>query len=128
MIALALGLFFVNLFSASALAENRTGSVKLQDLTPADSPLKFQVQKIGWKYDKVRIWGLITNTGSTKFRFVSVSFTALGKNGEFLVREKAYGDPSDVSGNNTGVIDDFPLDTEGQMPAVIQYRITGDKE
>lgn len=115
----------VSLLSVNAIAENRTGSVKLQDLTPPNSPLKFQVQKIGWKYDKVRIWGVVTNTGSTGFRYVTVSFTALGKNGEFLVREKTYADPSDVGGNNTGVIDDFALDTEGQMPAIIQFNVSG---
>ncbi len=118
----------VTLGSAIVAAENGTASVKLQDLTPADSQLKFQIQKIGWKYDKVRIWGVVTNTGTAGFQYVSVSFTALGKNGDFLVREKTYADPSDIGGNGSGVIDDFALDTEGQMPAIIQFKVVGDSK
>jgi len=122
---IAIGL--INLLSSNTIAsgDGRLASVKLEDLTPKDSSLKFKVQKIGWKFDKIRFWGAVTNSGSEGFQFVSVSFTALSQDGQFLGREKTYVDPNKLKGGDTGDINDFALETDGQMPAIIQFKVSG---
>ena len=118
----------VNLLSGITFAagDGRLASVKLEDLTPKDSPLKFKVQKIGWKYDKIRLWGSVTNSGSEGFQFVSVSFTALGADGQFLGREKIFVDPHTLGDGESGDINNYSLDTDGQVPAIIQFKVAGD--
>jgi hypothetical protein len=126
-IGLVIAIGLVNLLArnSQAASDGRLTSVKLEDLTPPESSLKFKAQKIGWKFDKVRFWGVVTNSGGEGFQFVSVSFTALGPNGEFLGREKTYVDPSELKGGDSGDINDFSLDTEGKIPAIIQFKVTG---
>jgi hypothetical protein len=128
-LALLIGVGLINLLSNNCFGgDGRLASVKLQDLTPANSPLKFKVQKISWKYDKIRLWGAVTNAGGEGFEFVSVSFTALGQEGQFLGREKTYADPNKLNVGDIGDINDFALDTEGQIPAVIQFKVSGSSQ
>jgi hypothetical protein len=126
-LTLLIAVSLINLLTSSTFAggDDRMASVKLEDLTPKGSPLKFRVQKIGWKFDKIRFWGVVTNSGNEGFQFVSVSFTALGPDGQFLGREKTYVDPNKLNGGDSGDINEFALETDGQKPTVIQFKVSG---
>jgi hypothetical protein len=100
-------------------------SVKLEDLTLADSPLKITVQKIKWKDNRIRFWGVVTNTSDQDFAAVSVSFRALDKDHRILGRAKSYVDSQSLLGSERGNISGMSIDTGGRIPAIIQFKASG---
>ena len=127
LIILLLCVCLIQLIPSGAMGESNAPltSVKLQDLTSTDSPLKFTVQKIKWKDNRIRFWGVVTNTGEEDFAAVAVSFRAIDKDGRILGRATSKVDSTWLLGGETGKISDMSFDTEGRIPAIIQFKVSG---
>jgi len=117
-----LAIVFSLILGSTAMAAN-SPTVKFEHKTPANLPLTFKPQKVKWEREKIRIWCVVKNTGSVKCEYVTVSFTCLDKDRNFLGRYKAYVDPSELASGEEGNIDNQGLDSDGQLPAIIQINI-----
>jgi len=117
-----LAIVFSLILGSTAMAAN-SPTVKFEHKTSANLPLTFTPQKVKWKRETIRIWGVVKNTGPSKYKFVSVSFTCLDKNREFLGRFKTYVDPHDLDSGEEGNIDNLSLDSDEKLPAIIQIKV-----
>jgi hypothetical protein len=107
-------------------AEPSVGSLKFEYQNPSNFPLKFTPQKLKWRYEKIRLWGVVENKSRDTYEYVTVSLTALDKNRNFLGRDKFYVDPAELSSGDEGNLDEVMLDTDEKIPAIIQVKIAGD--
>lgn len=114
------------LISTTAANERVKMSLKFENQTAGDVTLSFTPQRVQWKYEKLKVWCDVKNVGSEPLEFVAVSVTALDKERNFLGREKWYVDPSDLAPGEKGHVDGYHLDTDQQVPAIIQIRLSGD--
>ena len=111
-------------FSVAHAGEYRF--VKSEDKTSDDIFLSFKVDKTKWEYGKVRIWRRVENTGSRKYDYVKITFTAKSQGGEFIERNFTFFDPRSIAPDQVGYITDFGLDCDGVEPYAIEYKISGD--
>ena len=113
---------------ASTVLAASSPTVKFEHKTSADLPLTFEPQKVKWKHEKIGIWGVVKNTGSEKYEFIYVSFTCLDKDRNFLGRDKTPVDPHTLASGEEGDLNEVRLDSDEKLPAIIQIKITGDRE
>jgi hypothetical protein len=96
--------------------------------TAEDIDLDFTPEKAEWVYGKVRVLGRVTNKTNRSYRFVKITFSAMGTgHGNLLGRTFTFTDPSDIGPREVGYID-RRIDCNNQKPNDIEYKITGQEE
>lgn len=103
--------------------------VESKDHTSKDIGLKFELEKTTWDTDikTLKLWGTVENTGEVKYRSVQVIFTARDKNKEFLGRNSWFVAPDNIGHEEVGYIDDKFIETEGRKPAIVEFKVVGEK-
>lgn len=116
--------------AAAAYAGDFRGQARaaIENTTPSDVKLAFTPQKMKWEYDKLYIWGTISNVGSARSEFVQISITALDKDRNFLGRQKWYIEEQHLNAGETGTLDGIFIETEGRVPAILQLRLSGNND
>lgn len=100
----------------------------IENVTPSDVKLLFTPQKMKWQYDKLYIWGTVTNTSDARREFVQISITALDKDRNFLGRQKWHIEETHLNAAETGTLDGIFIETEGRVPAILQIQLSGNSD
>jgi hypothetical protein len=112
---------------ANVCSGNVVRFVKSQDQTAQNLPMEFIVEKSEIKFDSLRVWGTIKNTGYTGYKFVKVIFTVKDASGNFITRDSTYSDPAEIGVGQKGFIEDHGIDLDGKTPATVEWLITGNE-
>lgn len=96
----------------------------IENATPSDVKLSFTPQKMKWQYDKLYIWGTVSNASDARREYVQISITALDKDRNFLGRQKWYIEENHLNPAETGTLDGIFIETEGRVPAILQIQLS----
>ena len=115
--------------SSSCVDANAGGVIvrESRDPEPRAIPLKFRLDKSEWEDGYLHVWGEVKNHTDHDYDFVEVIFIALDSNHKLLGRADSFCEPQTLHRYTVGYLADVTVETQGQEPAFIEYRVIGFK-
>lgn len=97
--------------------------VKSPDKTSADTPLVFQLDKVGSGYGGLTLWGRVTNPTDDVFEDPAVIVTLYGPDGRLLGRGKDSVEPGKVEKGQVGYVDGLSVEVGPFRPAKLEWKV-----
>lgn len=118
-------LFLLAMVCAVAANGQNIYVTKSQDTTSSALPLSYVEQKTTFDGRRVQMTGTVKNTGSVRYKWVKVIFTASRSSGGFIQRDYTYADPKEIGPGQIGFVK-CTINTDGERPGKIEWLVMGD--